>query len=202
MVLIDGTWSQAKQILSRYPFLSPKPPSAGVPGGSGGGKGSAKKLAKPVVVPRITEDGGGLRTAERDSGNGIEADPEGQEEEEEEAAGQGQGAKRDEQEGTGEGRAGKLGGAFCRAVQFRSAGVSSYGFRREPSKECLSTLESIAYTLEVCFFSAQPLPFLRVGAAAGTHSAYVSVCVSCVFCVWMVSRLDLSIIGTYNHTLG
>lgn len=42
-------------------------------------------------------------------------------------------------------------GALCRAVKFRCAGVSGYGFRREPAKECLSTLESVAYTLEVRF---------------------------------------------------
>lgn len=50
----------------------------------------------------------------------------------------------------GEGGVVGVEGALCRAVKFRSAGSSGYGFRREPSKECLSTLESVAYTLEVC----------------------------------------------------
>ncbi|CAM9859729.1 unnamed protein product [Pylaiella littoralis] len=124
VVLIDGTWSQAKQILSRYPFLSPKPPSATGPASMGGGGGGVEKVATSAFISGTTADGV-LRTAERGSVSRVETG------------------------GEGGGLAGKRGDACCRAVQFRSAGVSSYGFRREPSKECLSTLESVAYTLEV-----------------------------------------------------
>lgn len=54
----------------------------------------------------------------------------------------------DEGAGKGEGVVVPQGGV-CRPVKFRSAGISGYGFRREPTKECISTLESVAYTLEV-----------------------------------------------------
>lgn len=96
VVIIDGTWSQAKQILSRYPSLSPRRPSGMGPGTRG--------VRSPVEF-----------SAE------PERDIVGEEAQE----------------------------ALCRAVMFRSAGPSGYGFRREPSRECISTLESVAYSLEV-----------------------------------------------------
>ena len=105
VVLIDGTWSQAKQILSRHPFLSSRKPSLSGPGDKG------LKEYIPPLVPRGVSAGNGER-------GGDEATA-------------------------------ALEGGVCRAVKFRSAGPSGYGFRREPSKECISTLESVAYTLEV-----------------------------------------------------
>ncbi|KAG5189893.1 DTW domain-containing protein [Tribonema minus] len=38
---------------------------------------------------------------------------------------------------------------LCTPVQFRDGGSSTYTIRREPMPHCLSTLESIAYSLEV-----------------------------------------------------
>ena len=136
VVLIDGTWSQAKQILSRYPFLSPQKPSVAGPGGRGlrfSSLGGAPAVGGPLFNPGTS---GGSRRAEatRTGDGGYAA--------EEDAGGGGVGQKQE--------------GALCRTVKFRSAGVSSYGFRREPTKECLSTLESVAYTLEVCYCSLSP----------------------------------------------
>lgn len=105
VVLIDGTWSQAKQILSRHPFLSSRKPSLTGPGDRG-----LKEYIPPLVPTGIS------------AGDG---------------------------EGKGDEAAAAQAGGVCRAVKFRSAGTSGYGFRREPSKECISTLESVAYTLEV-----------------------------------------------------
>lgn len=105
VVLIDGTWSQAKQILSRHPFLSSRKPSLTGPGDRG-----LKEYIPPLVPTGIS------------AGDG---------------------------EGKGDEAAAAQEGGVCRAVKFRSAGTSGYGFRREPSKECISTLESVAYTLEV-----------------------------------------------------
>lgn len=108
VVIIDGTWSQAKQILSRYPSLSPRRPSGMGPGTRG--------VRSPIE---------------------FSAEPERDIVEEEVA-----------QE------------ALCRAVMFRSAGPSGYGFRREPSRECISTLESVAYSLEVYSDSSAVYPSL------------------------------------------
>ncbi|CAN0272975.1 unnamed protein product [Laminaria digitata] len=105
IVLIDGTWSQAKQILSRHPFLSSRKPSLTGPGDRG-----LKEYIPPLVPAGVSAGGG---------------------------------------EGKGDKAAAAPEGRVCRAVKFRSAGTSGYGFRREPSKECISTLESVAYTLEV-----------------------------------------------------
>ncbi|CAM9566981.1 unnamed protein product [Ascophyllum nodosum] len=104
VVLIDGTWSQARQILSRYPSLSSRRPSAVGPG--------ARGVRSPVVF-----------SAEPRRGVDVEGAPHLGEVMEDDA--------------------------LCRAVMFRSAGPSGYGFRREPSRECVSTLESVAYSLEV-----------------------------------------------------
>lgn len=108
VVVIDGTWSQAKQILSRYPFLNSRKPSVAGPGGRG--------YRTPLPGGNSTAGGGEEGQGEE---GGIDSETEG---------------------------------ALCRAVKFRSAGSSGYGFRREPSKECISTLESVAYTLEVRLF--------------------------------------------------
>lgn len=131
VVVIDGTWSQAKQILSRYPFLSSKKPSVVGPGGR------AYKSAVPVVS---TTGNGRRRSLEE---GGVK---------EEGVAGSAEngGALSPGRDGESGAVVVEVEGALCRAVKFRSAGSSGYGFRREPSKECLSTLESVAYTLEVC----------------------------------------------------
>lgn len=121
VVVKDGTWSQAKQILTRYPFLNSRKPSVAGPGGRG----------YKNYFPGYPDDG-------VDDG-------------EEQARGLSEGNS--DNDGVGQSRIGfgdKMEEeALCRSVKFRSAGTSEYGFRREPSKECLSTLESIAYTLEV-----------------------------------------------------
>eukprot|EP00752_Nemacystus_decipiens_P012633 g11189.t1 len=145
VVLIDGTWSQAKQLLSRYPFLSPQKPSVAGPGGR------RLRFSSPGGPPAFDAPpnpgkGGGIRGLKEKAAElgGYAA---------EDVSVGGVGAEDVGQEGDG---------AVCRAVKFRSAGVSSYGFRREPTKECLSTLESVAYTLEV-------LEGTPEGAAAAAH---------------------------------
>lgn len=137
VVLIDGTWSQAKQILFRYPFLSPRKPSVTGPGGRG---------------LRLASSGGTLSVGGPQHPG--KWDDRSQGAEEENVAGVGGYAAQDLVIGGGEQ---EKDGALCRAVKFRSAGVSSYGFRREPTKECLSTLESVAYTLEVIFLCLKTL---------------------------------------------
>ncbi|CAM9362374.1 unnamed protein product, partial [Hapterophycus canaliculatus] len=127
VVVIDGTWSQAKQILARYPFLRPR-------------------REKPASGACATGGDPTKRHGGRD----------GRHEKEEE----------EEQDGKRE----RDGGEGCfRPVKFRSAGVSGYGFRREPAKECLSTLESVAYTLEVLEGTSQgrsAAGYLRTAFAA------------------------------------
>ncbi|CAB1115617.1 unnamed protein product [Ectocarpus sp. CCAP 1310/34] len=138
VVLIDGTWSQAKQILSRYPSLL-RPRMATTPA-----QQKTRELgASAGGVPVATVGGSG----EAEGGGGSDERWDGSE--------QGSGGR--EAEPTED-------GALCRAVKFRCAGVSGYGFRREPAKECLSTLESVAYTLEVLEGTPQGLAaaaFLR-----------------------------------------
>ncbi|CAM9572980.1 unnamed protein product [Ectocarpus sp. 12 AP-2014] len=123
VVLVDGTWSQAKQILSRYPSLL-RPIMATTPAQQKTRELGASAGGVPVAaVGGSGEAEGGGSSDERGGGS---------------------------EEGSGEREAGPTeDGALCRAVKFRCAGVSGYGFRREPAKECLSTLESVAYTLEV-----------------------------------------------------
>lgn len=153
VVLIDGTWSQAKQILSRYPFLSPQQPSVAGPGGRGlkfSSLGGAPATGGPFNPGQGGGGGGGGNQGAEETGAGVR----GYAAEEVGVGGVGQEGGREEEES-----------ALCRAVKFRSAGVSSYGFRREPTKECLSTLESVAYTLEVC-----TLPFFCDAAAAAAAS--------------------------------
>lgn len=113
VVLIDGTWTQAKQILGRYPCLTDK-----------------FVVRKPWLLPK--GENLGSSCAEGTSGPGADLQV---------AARDGFSSDKFAEKGDAE--------CFCRAVKFRSAGSSGYGFRKEPSEECISTLESVAYTLEV-----------------------------------------------------
>ncbi|CAM9292290.1 unnamed protein product [Ectocarpus sp. 6 AP-2014] len=123
VVLVDGTWSQAKQILSRYPSLL-RPTTATTPAGQ-----KTRELGVSVGGVPVAAVGG---SGEAEGGGSSDERGDGSE------------------EGSWGREAGPMeDGALCRAVKFRCAGVSGYGFRREPAKECLSTLESVAYTLEV-----------------------------------------------------
>ncbi|CAM9390264.1 unnamed protein product [Sphacelaria rigidula] len=115
VVLIDGTWSQAKQILGRYPCLTDK-----------------FVVRKPWLLPEEDEISGGSSGAEETSETGVDLQV---------AVGDGFSSGEFAEQGDTK--------FFCRAVKFRSAGSSGYGFRKEPSEECISTLESVAYTLEV-----------------------------------------------------
>lgn len=127
VVVVDGTWSQAKQILSRYPSLL-RPRMATTPAGQ-----KTRELGASVGGDPVAAVGG---SGEAEGGGSGSSDERGD----------------GSEEGSGGREAGPMeDGVLCRAVKFRCAGVSGYGFRREPAKECLSTLESVAYTLEVCF---------------------------------------------------
>ncbi|CAM9948217.1 unnamed protein product [Ectocarpus sp. 4 AP-2014] len=123
VVLVDGTWSQAKQILSRYPSLL-RLRTATTPAVQ-----KTRELRASVGGVPVAAVGG---SGEAEGGGSSDERLDGSE------------------EGSGGREAGTMeDGALCRAVKFRCAGVSGYGFRREPAKEYLSTLESVAYTLEV-----------------------------------------------------
>lgn len=134
VVLVDGTWSQAKQILGRYPFLTSKiivrKPWLEK------SRRSTEDSSRIVAIPPLRESYMGNITSEVGASDGTEAKDGG----------------RDLLSGRGftdgSSQEGNV-NCFCRAVKFRSAGSSGYGFRKEPSEECISTLESVAYTLEV-----------------------------------------------------
>lgn len=109
VVLIDGTWSQSKQILRRYPCLV------------------------DARLPPKHDDGGAQQAQSLEEGGNPCGD----------------GRVRECDRGSSASSGLAMEDTFCRAVTFRSAGSGGYEFRREPSDECLSTLESVAYTLEV-----------------------------------------------------
>ncbi|CAM9616295.1 unnamed protein product [Scytosiphon promiscuus] len=134
VVVIDGTWSQAKQILARYPFLTPE----------------RTRSAQTTVAPAAASTGasGGDSARAHRGGDGRLGNEENQD----------------------AGQARSEDGLCFRPVKFRSAGVSSYGFRREPAKECLSTLESVAYTLEVLEATPQ-----GVSAAGHLRKAFAAM---------------------------
>ncbi|CAN0461194.1 unnamed protein product, partial [Discosporangium mesarthrocarpum] len=114
VVVVDGTWPQAKGILKANPFLVPNPP------GGGDRSGNA-----PTTWPPLPQ-------SSPHSATGLGSKAEAVQEH------------------------------LCRAVCFKGAGPSGYVFRQGPREECLSTLESVAYTLEV-------LEPTREGLAAVHH---------------------------------
>lgn len=132
VVLVDGTWSQAKQILSRYPFLTNKfvvrKPWLKI------SRRSTENSSRTAAVPLLRESYTRSVNSAVGASDGTEAKGNGWDS----CSGFAHDSSQEENMA-----------CLCHAVKFRSAGSSGYGFRKEPSEECISTLESAAYTLEV-----------------------------------------------------